>query len=172
MSDDDTRSLADDRRRLMGELEVERNQLLRNIEWCRIRDIDRPFVGEWSLKDIAGHIATHEAEVVLALSDVRAGRKAAYFDIDDLDRWNADRVDRKRQLNFWSVLEQLRAGRVRLLEELALVSDDDLAAETSPVRDLVESVIEHDRAHWHDIAARVAGMEGARPTGGHWNPAA
>jgi hypothetical protein len=52
--DDNNRTNADDRRRLLHEMEVERNQLVRNIETCRIRDIDRPFIGEWSLKDIVG----------------------------------------------------------------------------------------------------------------------
>jgi hypothetical protein len=27
------------------------------------------------------------------------------------------------------------------------------------------AVIDHDREHWHAIAARLAGMEGARRTG-------
>ena len=54
--DDDARALVDERRRLLHELEVERNQLIRNIETCRIRDIDRPFIGDWSLRDIVGHV--------------------------------------------------------------------------------------------------------------------
>ena len=62
---DDMIGNADERRRLLGELELERNQLMRNIETCRIRDIDRPFIGSWSLKDIVGHIASWEAEVVI-----------------------------------------------------------------------------------------------------------
>ncbi|MFN8616112.1 MAG: hypothetical protein U0837_03365 [Dehalococcoidia bacterium] len=39
MTDDDARVLTDERRRLMHELEVERNQLIRNIETCRIRGL-------------------------------------------------------------------------------------------------------------------------------------
>ena len=39
---------------------------MRNIETCRIRDIERPFIGEWSLKDIVGHVASWEAEAVSA----------------------------------------------------------------------------------------------------------
>lgn len=163
MADDNARSFADERRRLLGELTLERNQLWRNIEWCRIRDIDRPFSGEWSLKDIVGHVASHEAEVVSSLRDLREGQHATYFEaITDLDRWNADHVERKRELDFWSLLEQLRGGRARLLEELEYVSDELLADETAIETRLVRAVIDHDTVHWHDIAARVAGMEGAR----------
>jgi len=167
MVDEDTRTLADERRRLLGRLDLERNQLLRNIETCRIRDIDRPFIGEWSLKDIVGHIASWEAEVVAAFREEREGVRPALLDFDEalLDKWNHDHVERKRDLNFWSVLEQLRGGRTRLVEEIELVSDDDLATDESVHNKLVLSVIDHDQEHWHEIAARLAGMAGVRSTG-------
>lgn len=167
MSDDDVRVRSDERRRLLNELELERNQLLRNVETCRIRDIDRQFIGHWSLKDIVGHVASWEAEVVSAFREQREGRRPGLADFEsaNLDEWNQDHVERKRDLNFWSVLEQLRGGRHRLEEELALISDEDLTADGSYYQRLVESCIDHDRHHWHDIAAVLAGMAGARHTG-------
>ena len=75
MADDDARNYGDERRRLLGELELERNQLIRNIETCRIRDIDRPFIGDWSLKDIVGHVVSWEAEYMGALRDIRSGNR-------------------------------------------------------------------------------------------------
>jgi hypothetical protein len=155
------------RRVLLGELELERNQLMRNIETCRIRDIDRPFIGTWSLKDIVGHVASWEAEVLSAFRDLREGRRPPLLDFEqkDVDRWNADHVERKRELDFWSVLEQLRGSRARLIEELAQLSDEDLEVEGSVHTTLVRSVIDHDREHWHHIAARLAGMESVRQTG-------
>ena len=167
MASDETRNLADERRRLMHELDVERHQFLRNVEACRIRDIDRPFVGAWSLRDVVGHVASWEAEVVTAVRELREGKRPALleFDQSQIDRWNEDHVERKRDLNFWNVLEQLRGGRARLLEELSGVSDDDLVTEGSVFGRLVHSVLDHDREHWHDIAARLAGMPGARHTG-------
>jgi hypothetical protein len=167
VAEDDVRTLADERRRLLGRLDLERNQLIRNIETCRIRDIDRPFIDAWSLKDIVGHVASWEAEVVAALRDLREGRRPPLLDFDEskLDEWNNDHVERKRDLNFWSMLEQLRGGRARLLEEIAAVSDEDVTSEGSAPNRLVLSVIDHDRDHWHEIAARLAGMSGARHTG-------
>jgi len=164
MTDDDTRTLNDERRRLMHELEVERNQLIRNIETCRIRDIDRPFVDRWSLKDIVGHVATWEAEFVTALRDIRAGQKPAYlsFTPEQRDEWNEDHVERKRDLNFWSLLEQLRGGRARLLEEIEHFSDEDLLGDGSPSGAVVREAIEHDREHWHRMAALLAGLESDR----------
>lgn len=165
--EDNEKSGADERRRILGELELERKQLIRNIETCRIRDIEKPFVGEWSLKDIVGHVASWEAEVVTALRELRDGKRPAVIDFqqDQLDRWNQDHVERKRDLNFWSVMEQLRGGRVRTIEELGQITNGQLTLDGSVQLKLVHSLIDHDRSHWHEIAARLAGMPGARPTG-------
>ncbi len=167
MSDDNTRTLADERRRLLGELELERNQLVRNVETCRIRDIDRPFIGDWSLKDIVGHVASWEAEVVSALRELREGKRPLLLDFENasLDTWNRDHVERKRDLNFSSVLEQLRGGRHRLMDEIEEIADDDLAEEGSVQRRMIRSLTDHDREHWHAIAAKLAGMAGVRSTG-------
>lgn len=164
---DDMVGWGDERRRLMAELELERKQLVRNIETCRIRDIERPFVGAWSLKDIVGHIASWEAEVVTAIRELRESKRPAVLDFDEatLDTWNQDHVERKRDLNFWSVFEQLKGGRQRVLDDLAPVDDDTLAGEGSTYTVLVRSLIDHDREHWHEIAAILAGMQGARATG-------
>lgn len=171
MPEDDTRSFADDRRRLLGELELERNQLLRNIETCRIRDIDRPMIDEWSLKDIIGHVASWEAEVVSALRDVQEGRRPAILDFEEerTDAWNQDHAERKRSLTFWSVLEQLKAGRERLLAIVAEFDDDAIGEEGRVPNQLLQVVAQHDREHWHVIAAYLAGMAGVRestPAGG------
>ena len=165
MVDDDSRSMADERRRLLGELELERNQLIRNIETCRIRDIERPFIGEWSLKDIVGHVATWEAEALTALRHLRAGLHPAILDIDrsEVDEFNADHVERKRDIDFWSIYEQLKGTRARLLDEIEDIDDDTLVADGSLHAAIVRSVTDHDRHHWHDVAAKLAGMPGARP---------
>lgn len=167
MPDDDSRGYADERRRLLHSLDVEHGQLMRNIETCRIRDIERPFIGSWSLKDIVGHVASWEAEVVAAFRELKEGKRPALLDFDEstLDEWNRDHVERKRDLDFWSVLTQLQGGRGRLLKVIEGVSDEDLTAEGSTYARLVQSAIDHDREHWHGIAAALAGLEETRRTG-------
>lgn len=165
MSEDDVRTYADERRRVLQDLERERNQLIRNVETCRIRDIERPFIGEWSLKDVVGHVASWEAEVVHSIRQLGAGLHAELLDFDParVDEWNQDHVERKRSLTFWDVFEQLKAGRQRLLEEVAKLSDEEVGGEGSVGRRLLQATADHDRTHWHDLAARLAGMSGARP---------
>ena len=174
MSDDDIRARADERRRMLNELELERNQLIRNIETCRIRDIDRPFIGEWSLKDIVGHVASWEAEYVAALRDVREGRKPRTDELggDREESWNAEQVHSKRDSQFWDVLEQLNVGRAALLGALDEFSDDELTDEAADASRLVKELIAHDRRHWHEIAAKLAGLAGVRPVSPEQNEAA
>lgn len=164
---DDMRGRADERRRLLNELERERNQLFRNIETCRIRDIEQAFIGDWSLKDIVGHVASWEAEVLVAIRELIEGQRPALLDFQEaqLDRWNWQHVERKRDLTFWSLVDQLRGGRQRLLSALEEVSDEALTDNGSMYLTLVRSIIDHDREHWHEIAARLAGMSGVRATG-------
>ena len=164
MAEDDARSYADERRRLLNDLERERNQLIRNIETCRIRDIDRPFIGEWSLKDIVGHISSWEAEVIVALRQIHEGKQPDLlrFEPGRVDEWNRDHVERKRSLHFWDLYQQLKAGRDRLNDEIAQMSDDEIGADGSVAGRLLQATLDHDRTHWHDIAAKLAGMSGAR----------
>ncbi len=164
MSDDDVTSLADERRRLFGELELERNQLLRNIDFCRIRDIEHPFIGEWSLKDIVGHIATWEAHIVTALGELAAGRRPELMDFQGgrLDVWNQDHVERNRSLDFGAVVAQLKDGRQRILDAASRIPDDELLTEGSVYLKLLRYLAAHDREHWHLIAAKLAGAPGVK----------
>ena len=164
MAEDDTRGFQDERRRLLGELELERNQLLRNIETCRIRDIEQPMIGDWSLKDIVGHVASWEAEVVSAFRDIQEDRRPALLDFENerIDAWNEDHAARKRSLTFWSVLEQLKAGRERLLAIVSEFDDAAIGEEGRVPNRLLQVVAQHDREHWHVIAAYLAGMPGVR----------
>lgn len=165
MSDNDVRGYADERRRILVELERERKQLTRNIETCRIRDINHPLVEEWSLKDIVAHVGSWEAETVFALKQLRKGQRPAMFDFDrnTLDEWNQEHVERLREVDFFAVLQRLDWGRERLLEQLSFLDDETVGAEGTPVHNLLKGVIKHDRDHWREIAARLAGMAGVRP---------
>lgn len=103
----------------------------------------------------------------IAFRDLQEGRRPALLDFpeEQLYCWNWDYVERKRDLSFWSLIEQLRGGRERLLAVIAAVSDEALTETGSTYLTLVRSVIDHDREHWHEIAARLAGMAGVRATG-------
>jgi uncharacterized damage-inducible protein DinB len=174
VSDDDVRVRSDERRRLLGELELERNQLLRNIETCRIRDIDRPFIGDWSLKDIVAHVVACESEWIESLADVRAGQRPRTDAVtaENEDEANAAQLVAKAGTPFWELLKELESGRAAVLEALGSFSDEEVTDEASDCARVVREVISHDRRHWHEIAAKLAGMAGVRAVSPDPNPAA
>lgn len=165
MAQDAAASAAAERRQLLAELELERKQLVRNIEHCRIKDIENPtFIDRWSLKDIVGHVASWEAECITALRELAEGRRPELLDFPDsrIDEWNQDHAARKRDLDFGSIMGQLKGGRERLLELIDGLTDDELFAEGSVHAFVIHEVISHDRQHWHEIAAKLAGAPGVR----------
>ena len=164
MAENDTRTHADERRRLIGQLEKDRAQLLRNIETCRIRDIESPIVGEWSLKDIVGHISYWETTIPVNLINLREGRDTSsqIFTISEpeLQLLNEENVSKRRPDLFWQLLDELNEGRGTLMSEVSLLTDNDLGEDGTKERDLVSAVFMHDREHWRLIAAYLAGLGG------------
>ncbi len=162
MSDDDTRVRADERRRLLAEFELERNQLLRNIETCRLRDFTHPFIGEWSVLDIVDHVAKSDAAAAATLRAYRGGR------VEGLPSFSCDEppTPTPRDVGQLSpALERLQQTRDALVNAIAEFSDEELTAEGSFPPQLIQACTEHDKLHWHDIAAKLAGMAAARRNG-------
>ena len=98
MVENDTRTYSDERRRLIGQLEKDRAQLLRNIETCRIRDIETPIVGGWSLKDIIGHVVFWETQKTEQLTALREENKISFLKqtTEEVDELNKKNVLRRR----------------------------------------------------------------------------
>jgi hypothetical protein len=162
---DDTPGYEDEKRLTLHQLQVERNQLLRNVRNTRVKDIENAFVGEWSVKDVVCHVAIWEREVVKALEQIRAGKHPEILDFDEsrLDEWNAATLAACRDWTLAQALEDLDRTRKELLAAVEGFSDEEAFRPGSVVAYLLEATSGHDREHWHEIAARLAGLPGARP---------
>ena len=146
----------------MGELELERNQLIRNIETCRLRDIIAPFIGTWTVLDIMKHVAEVDSRAAAALQAFRTTGASAEL-LPACDQPPAPTAQDGSMI--WPAIERLQRQREVLLAEAAAYSDEELTAEGSVPLLLLTACKEHDKVHWHDIAARLAGMAGARRNG-------
>ena len=146
----------------MAELELERNQLIRNVETCRLRDIISPFIGQWTVLDIIGHVADSDSRAAAALRAFRTSGVGSepLFECEVPPQGTGQDASM-----IWPGLERLRAERELLLAEAAAFSDEELTAEGSFPFGLMAACKEHDKLHWHDIAAKLAGMAGARRNG-------
>jgi hypothetical protein len=70
--------------------------------------LNPPLCGEWTLKDLLGHIADWELLVVEGLRDVAKGRTPTTEAITDIDAWNQSRVQGRREQSWVDVENDLQ----------------------------------------------------------------
>jgi uncharacterized protein (TIGR03083 family) len=88
-------------------------------------------MGEWSVKDILGHIATWEAWLVTLLYSIERGVTPKLPRSSDVDKINAQSVAEQRDRPLERVLADFQAVHAQLLKRLGAVKERDL---TDPMR--------------------------------------
>ena len=86
-----------------------------------------PAVASWTGKDLLGHIATWDNELLLNIGrrlDPQNGQMISYPNPDEFNRQTAEA---KRRLSLPEILDALAAAHQRLLERLDGLSDADFA---------------------------------------------
>jgi len=120
-------------------------ELRRTLGSLRAADMEASGVtGDWTPKDVLGHIATWEAEL---LAVVASGQQKSY---PDLDGFNQRAVSSKRKLDAREVLAQLEDAHRALRDGLA-AAPATYFEKSHPVRrsidaDTVEHYDEHARS--------------------------
>ncbi len=117
-----------------------------------------PLCGEWSLKDVLGHVADWEWVGVQGALLMAAGEPPGVESILDMDAWNATHVEARRKQPWEAVLDDLHASRKALLAAAERVGQTDLSREFpfpwggwgTPYQWL-RVYAEHDRDHARDI---------------------
>ncbi|MEA3375105.1 MAG: maleylpyruvate isomerase N-terminal domain-containing protein [Chloroflexota bacterium] len=86
----------------------------------------RAVCGEWTLKDLAGHVADWEQVGVKGLRNMAAGRSPGVAHIADIDAWNAERAAARREQSWDACWADLHHTREQLLEVLSDTDPDAL----------------------------------------------
>ena len=135
-----------------------RDQIVREIEisWSELKAVfalvkaDRlegpAVIGNWTVKDLLGHVATWEAEVmgnIERFMDPQVGTMRPYPDVDG---FNDRTVEGKRSLTLDSVTRDLDETHTKLLEFLAKLPDSAFHQERVDWR-LRLDTYEHYREH-------------------------
>jgi hypothetical protein len=114
----------------------------------------RGVCGEWTLKDVAGHLADWERVGVEGLRDMARGRMPRCEHIADIDSWNEVHAEARRDEPWedtWADLERVRESLVSVLEETceeALVSSHHFPwGPQGTAYQWVRVFIAHDREH-------------------------
>ena len=111
-------------------------------------------MGEWSVKDILGHVTTWDGEALAHLPTVaRGGRPPRYADEGGIDAFNARTAAEKRHLSLEQVLEQMDATHARLVRYLRDTPKEEIADRTRFVRRLRLDTYGHYRLHAEAIRA-------------------
>ena len=88
-------------------------------------------MGEWSVKDILGHVTTWEEEALKAMPLILSGvRPPRYTRYGGIDAFNAQTADQKRDMALSEVLRHLEETHRRLLDYLQGVPEEHFTRET------------------------------------------
>lgn len=85
--------------------------------------------GEWSIKDLIGHITTWEELALSALADWKSGTSLRFLSMvssrEDLDRFNDDQIAKKRSLSWDEIDSASDAVNRHLIDEIENLSDEE-----------------------------------------------
>lgn len=127
-------------------------------------------VGDWSVKDVLGHVTTWEQEALTHLPVVlEGGRPPRYVRHGGIDAFNARMTEQKRALSLGDVLQQLHDTHGRLLDFVASLPEDQLRAGSRARKrlrlDTYAHYPEHARAirEWRSREGPVTGIATGAP---------
>jgi hypothetical protein len=89
-------------------------------------------VGDWSVKDILGHVTVWEEEALKYLPLILSGGKPPRYSVTygGLDAFNAQMTEQKRGLSLAEVLRQLDETHRRLLDYVSQAPEEAIKSET------------------------------------------
>jgi hypothetical protein len=138
-----------DRPQLITRIQTRWQEFQRAYAGLAASDMTRSgVVGDWSVKDIIGHVATWEEESLKWLPIVAQGLPTQRY--GDIHRFNAEQVAAKRNLSLAEVLRQADETHRRLIAYVEGVPEEWFAADTRFRRrlrlDTYGHYVEHTRA--------------------------
>jgi uncharacterized damage-inducible protein DinB len=119
--------------------------------------------GEWTVKDVLAHLAAWQGEAQRAAERLAHGEAHPYLVEEDIDEWNARRVEERRRLPLVDVMQEFNDAQDALLESLERCPEDGGAAGPDwwePIGPLWW-LTEHDGEHLAAIQAFRQGIGAA-----------
>ena len=141
-----------DRDELLSMLRESRNELSSAIQGLPDDKLTVPLAGDWSVKDIMGHIASWDEFTVSDLRRIARGRLPclAAFREAEVDNWNAFLI-RPRKLfplpQIRAEFEEARAEMVAALKDLP----EGLLAQGQMVRNIFAIMTNHEKDHARQV---------------------
>ena len=111
--------------------------------------------GDWTVKDILGHLASWQTEAALGIERAARGEAVDTLISESVDEWNAARVGERRRLPLVDVIEEFNAAYDRLLAALNASPDVRIPLGPAGWDETAELwwLTEHDSEHLETIQA-------------------
>lgn len=110
----------------LQQIEDQWQQLLDSVNALPQEDLLRPgAVGHWSVRDMIGHIATWDRELVKVVDlYISSGEKTDYGDDEAVDKYNEAEVRRQQGLTLSQLWEEVHQCHRELVEFLKNLSEE------------------------------------------------
>ena len=141
---------------LLAAMDAARSDLLRRIDCIPVNERDtRPTMGDWTLKDVLGHMADWDLYALKALGAIRESGPLPYVAESDVDEVNAQQVAARREQTWDQVWVDFQNVRAKMINTLADWYDEQLAYPVDYPSDwgrtaygwFASQTAEHDREH-------------------------
>jgi uncharacterized damage-inducible protein DinB len=154
-----------DKQALVASLTEARNELLSLVRSMPVDRLEAPgAVGDWSVKDVVGHIASWEDRLLTLAQTVfngHAGQIEWIKDDEALQAWNHKQYLRKRAWTWDETIRDLALMREEVLWNIGWTAPEQLfqqhaleAGSVSPAG-LLEGIVEHDQEHLAQLRAWI-----------------
>jgi hypothetical protein len=138
---------------LLAELESEFKNLQKAVEGLTDEQMLRTWYGDWSLRDILGHIIGWHHEMDDVLERISRGERPVPEGVDynQPDSWNAKFADTWNQASPAAVLEELVASKDLFVKAAQLVPEERFEEGKSAQRIVTTTGTNHYREHAPEI---------------------
>lgn len=120
----------------------------------------RLVAGDWTLKDVLGHIVDWEWWIAAALRFINLGQSPQVESYETIEAWNQQHAAARQSEPWGAVWSDFRAARDALMAALAGISEDALTvrhpapdAESRSAYGWAYIALEHDLEHAHGLLA-------------------
>ncbi|GBD14185.1 hypothetical protein HRbin25_00054 [bacterium HR25] len=139
---------------LIAEAEETFQQLWQAVSALPEEAATRPWLGEWSVKDVLAHIAGWHREMAGVLERMARGERPVPEGVDynDTDGWNARFAQAHKGTPWPQMLAELRASKEAFLAAARQVPDDRFEEGRAAHRIMQGTGTRHYREHLEQIA--------------------
>ncbi len=135
---------------VLGQIDEEWRLLLHSAEHCTAEEQLLPnAVGDWTIKNLLGHIATWDDETVSNMERFRqTGERSSY---EAVDQWNNAAAEGKRRLTVEQTWQDLQVSHQRLIDYLNGAAKELLSTGRYSQSQVLDQTAVHYKEHREDL---------------------